>query len=70
MESNLSLLYVFSELSNTSFENISSDAISELDTSDMDLIIEMFSDDQNMISEPVVSIIILCYMVLMVLAGI
>ena len=57
-------------MSNTSFKNISSDAISELDTSELDLIIEMFSDDQNMISEPVLSIIILCYMVLMVLAGI
>ena len=52
--------------SNFFFPNISEN---ELDIGELDMMIDMFQSDQNTLSEPFLSIIIICYLILMFLAG-
>ena len=70
MLSNLSHIDIlnFPNFTNSNFyiPNISDN---ELDIGELDMMIDMFQSDQNTLSEPLLSIIIISYLILMFLAG-
>ena len=70
MESNLSQIDILSFANFTNFDfSIPNISEHELDIEELDMVIEMFQNDQNTVSEPILSVIIVVYSVVMVLAG-
>ena len=70
MKSNLSQIDILSFDNFTNFDfSIPNISEHELDIEELDMVIEMFQNDQNTLSEPMLSVIIVFYSVLMVLAG-
>ena len=63
---------IFDSFTNYSFDfpNISEDAFNRMDVEQLDLVIDMFSNEQREISDPAFSIIILLYTILVIVAGI
>ena len=68
MEFNLSVLDILTNYS-FHFPNISEETFNEMHVEQLDIVIEMFSSEQREISDPAYTVIILCYAILVIIAG-
>ena len=68
MEFNVSVLDISTNYS-FYFPNISEETFNEMHIEQLDIVIEMFSSEQREISDPAYTVVILCYAILVTIAG-